>query len=138
MLRENFSLGFYTQENLTWCLQDVYHKNRIYHSTAKELKHSLKNEGKDPCLIWFSWLENHPVDLKVTGSIPGQGTYPSCECGFDHVQGMYKKAANWCFSLSQSAPTFLSLKVMKNMSSGEDFFLMREKTKASVIITLYS
>ena len=32
-------------------------------------------------LAWLSWLEHHPVDRKVAGLTPGQGTYPSC--GFD-------------------------------------------------------
>ena len=25
-------------------------------------------------LVWHSWLEHHPINQKVTGSIPGQGT----------------------------------------------------------------
>ena len=29
----------------------------------------------------LSWLECHPIDHQVTGSIPAQGTYPTC--GFD-------------------------------------------------------
>ena len=31
-----------------------------------------------PCPRWLSWLEHHPVDQKVVGSITSQGTYLSC------------------------------------------------------------
>ena len=26
-------------------------------------------------LVWLSWLERHPINLKLAGSIPCQGTY---------------------------------------------------------------
>ena len=38
-----------------------------------------------PLLAWLSWLEHCPVNQKVTGLIPGQGTYLGG--GFSSGQG---------------------------------------------------
>lgn len=31
-----------------------------------------------PCWCGLGWLERHPVNRKVVGSAPGQGTCPGC------------------------------------------------------------
>ena len=28
--------------------------------------------------MWLSWLEHRPIDQKLVGSIPRQGTHPGC------------------------------------------------------------
>ena len=77
-----------------------------------------------PWLVWLRWLEQHPVDGKVAGSIPVQGTYLGCV--FDPLSRHRWKAANWCFSLTTmflSLPLSLSLSLKamgEKMSSGED------------------
>ena len=78
--------------------------------------------------MWLSWLEHHPVDQKVAGSIPGQGMYPGCD--FDPWSG-HVREGSWLMFLSHinvspspspspSPPSFLSLKAMKQMSLSED------------------
>ena len=57
----------------------------------------FKVHGNHPWPVWPGCLERHPVDRRVMGSIPGQGTYPDW--------GAYEKATNsvslshQCFSL---------------------------------------
>ena len=79
----------------------------------------------------LSCLEHHhPVDRRVTGLIPGQGTYPGC--GFDPWSG-YVREGNQLMFLSHTDVSFslclclclcLSLpslsKSNKKLSSGED------------------
>ena len=56
-----------------------------------------------PWLVWLSWLEYHPVNQKVTSSIPSQGT--CLHCGFSPWSGGYKRQARSMFPTS----TFLYL-----------------------------
>ena len=48
--------------------------------------------------MWLSWLDRHPIDKRVTGSIPGQvaGSIPGCS--------VYEKAINRYFSLMSLSP----------------------------------
>ena len=32
-------------------------------------------------LVWFVWLEHHPINQKVEGLIPSQGTHLGCRFG---------------------------------------------------------
>ena len=41
--------------------------------------------GDAPWPLWLSWLECCPMQQKVVGSIPGEGTYLGC--GFDPQSG---------------------------------------------------
>ena len=73
---------------------------------------------------WLSFLEHCPVHLKVTGSIPGQGTYLGCK--FDPQSGCIWEATNRYFSLtlmflslSLSLPSSFS-KINKDISLGKD------------------
>ena len=47
---------------------------------------------------WLTWLEHCPVHQKVTGLIPGQGTYVGCR--FDAQPVCVQEATKWCFSLT--------------------------------------
>ena len=38
----------------------------------------LKISKHMPWPMWLGCLEHHPIDRKVLGLIPGQGTYPGC------------------------------------------------------------
>ena len=73
---------------------------------------------------WLSWLKCHPVNWKMVGSIPGQGTCLGCR--FGPSQGECKRQlidvslSHQCFSPSLSPSLPLSLKSI-SMSSGEDF-----------------
>ena len=57
-----------------------------------------------PWPVWLSWLQCHPINQKVTGWIPHQGTHLGCRFGpeLGRVQG----ATDPCFSLTS---VFLSL-----------------------------
>ena len=44
----------------------------------------------------LSWLECHPINQKVAGLIPGQGTYLGC--AFSAMSGCMWEAVNRCFS----------------------------------------
>lgn len=44
-------------------------------SILKQHKEHLKRHAQ-PWLVWFSWLQHSSVHQKVSGSTPGQGTYP--------------------------------------------------------------
>ena len=69
-----------------------------------------------PWLVWVSWLEPHPIDQKVIGSIPHQGGYLGFR--FNLCQGTYKKATNGCFSFtSLSLSLFLSISVSLSFSN---------------------
>ena len=56
----------------------------------------IKNQQTALCSV-APLVGGHPMDQKIEGSIPSQGTYPSCR--FDPGQGTYEKATSWCFSL---------------------------------------
>ena len=75
--------------------------------------------------MWLSWVEHCPIDQKVTGWVPNQGTYPGC--GFDpqlgHI-GEINVSLTWIFfslslfpspALPLSPPLALSLKAMNNV-----------------------
>ena len=77
--------------------------------------------------MWLSWLDHCPIDQKVAGLIPGQGT---CQgCGFCPQLGRIWKAASQYLSLMLM---FLSPtpKAMKKMSLGKDL-----KTKNPLPLT---
>ena len=46
-----------------------------------------KSAGFPPRPVWLSWLEYRPVNRKVTGLIPSQGTYLGCRfsAGSGHI-----------------------------------------------------
>ena len=75
--------------------------------------------------VWLSWLEHHPINRKVTGSIPSQGTCPGCGFGsrLRRVQGgeveqpIDVSFTSMSLSLSLSLP--LSLESM-DISLGEE------------------
>ena len=54
--------------------------------------------------MWLSWLEHHPIDQNVAGSIPGQGTCLGCR--FSPQSQRVGEATDWCFSLSVPSPLF--------------------------------
>ena len=59
--------------------------------------------------MWLSWLEHCPLDPKVTGSVPSQGTCPSCRVS--RGQDVLEKASNVSLShgsLCLSLSLFLS------------------------------
>ena len=47
--------------------------------------------------MWLSWLKHCPINWKVSGFIPGQGTCVGC--GFSLRSGCIWEATDWCFSL---------------------------------------
>ena len=57
-----------------------------------------------PWPVWPSWLEQHPVELRVSVLIPGQGT--RLGFGFSPWWAREPEAADGCFSLTS---VFLSL-----------------------------
>ena len=68
---------------------------------------------------WFSWLEHHPVQQKVMGSIPGQGTYLGS--GFDPQVGYVWEATDHCFPLTLMVLSFLPLSLKPiNLLPGGD------------------
>ena len=95
-------------------------KQRLHGNTNKLGNCSfLEKVSNRPWLMGLSWLEHGPVDQRIAGSIPSQGTCLSCE--FSPGSGHIWEATNPCFSLSHwcSPPTPCSLKSI-SMSSGED------------------
>ena len=54
--------------------------------------------------MWLSWLERHPINQKVVGLIPGQGTYLGCSSV--PWSGHKQEATDQSFSLTSM---FLSL-----------------------------
>ena len=53
-----------------FCSSSVTNQN-----DSQSVKRLIPSLGGLALARWLSWLEYHPVDQKVTGLIPGQGTY---------------------------------------------------------------
>ena len=73
------------------------------------------------------WVGHCPVNLKVTGSIPGQGT--CLDCGLGPQLGAWKRhlinvcLAHQSFSSSRSPFLPLSLKINKNLKKNKLFIV---------------
>ena len=50
-------------------------------SGCQQVRNCFKKNDRPTLAEWLRWLEHRPVYQKVTGLIPGQGTYLGC--GFD-------------------------------------------------------
>ena len=61
--------------------------------------------------MWYSSLEHRPINQKVTGSIPGQGT--CLGCGFSPQSGCIQEATDCYFCLTLM---FLSLSLFSPLS----------------------
>ena len=69
--------------------------------------------------MWLSWLEHCPVNQKVMGLIPGEGT--CLGCGFSLCLGCAREANNGCFSLTLMFLSFsLSLSLKSASMSLDD------------------
>ena len=69
--------------------------------------------------MWLSWLEHCPVNQKVMGLIPGEGT--CLGCGFCLCLGCAREANNGCFSLTLMFLSFsLSLSLKSASMSLDD------------------
>ena len=76
-------------------------------------------ENKETWVVRLSWLEHHPINRKVAGLIPGQGTYWGFKVG--PWSGCIWEATDRCFPLSHQcfSPSLpLSLKSI-SMSLGK-------------------
>ena len=85
----------------------------IYCKKPEQKTNKILKVKRQPWPVWLSWLEHHPVDQKVTGLIPSQGTYLGCR--FDPQSGPTQEG-NQSMFLSHVAiylSPFLSLKAMK-------------------------
>ena len=76
-----------------------------------------RNSSQPAWPVWLSWLEYHPVDQKVMGLIPSQGT--CLGCGFGPWLGRIWQATNRSFFLSPSPYLPLSLR-SKSVSWGKE------------------
>ena len=66
--------------------------------------------------MWLSWLEHHPINQKVVGLIPGQGTYLGCT--FVPQLGTWERQLSDVSLPLSLLPLPLSLKSI-SMSSGK-------------------
>ena len=105
---------------LLWSFQEGVHLADILVSAwwvlwASDLENCNKvNLGAWP--VWLSWLEHHPLDQRVVGSIPRQGTYPGC--GFNPWLGRVWQGNQITVSHSDVSPS-LSL-YNEKISLGKD------------------
>ena len=68
---------------------------------------------------WLGWLPSGPVNQKVAGLVPGQGTHPGC--GFSPQKGHVREATDRFFCSFSLLFLFLPLSLKSvNMSLGED------------------
>ena len=56
------------------------------------------------------WIEHRPVNQRVPGSIPSQGTCLGCRAT-SSLEGWWKATTHWCFSPSFSLSLTQSLKI---------------------------
>ena len=86
----------------------------------------VPQNGRLALARWLRWLENHSVDQKFAGLIPGQDT--CLGCGFVPQSSCMWEATNWCFSLS------LLLSLLSSLSRiGEHVFEWELKKMAGYI-----
>ena len=86
--------------------------------------------------MWLSWLEHHPENPKVIGSIPGHSTYLGCRF---HPPGwsVYRKQPTDIsrINVSLSLSPFLSLKAMGG--GGKCPWVRIKKRKPTDIYQMY-
>lgn len=106
--------------HLNFCEDSVPHAKNKKHPPKQTKEQTKKNNLT--LVGWLSWVESHPIHLKVSEFYPGQCTY-LVVAGSISCWGIYRRqlinVSHQCFSL----PFSFSKKLI-NISLGGYFFLI--------------